>query len=310
MPCFHPLKGYRSREVNPRTGRRSIVFNRKDGYEDLPVEVRCGQCTGCRLDRSKEWAVRCHHEASLWDDNCFVTLTFRDVDLPDPPTVDVRDLQLFMKKLRKKYAPKKIRFFACGEYGEGEGKREWNPHYHLILFNHDFEDKVPWKKTSSGELLYVSQSLQSLWPSGFSSVGAATFQSAAYVARYIMKKVTGPMAASSYEYVSTVTGELSQLRPEFVVMSRRPGLGTGWLEKFQSDVWPDDFIVIDNKKHRPPRFYDGRFELGDAVGFEKMKLERKKRAKVHADNNTPDRLRVREKVQEARLNLLPRKMEQ
>ena len=252
--------------------------------------------------------MRCVHEAALYEDNCFITLTYRDENLPDPPSLDVRELQLFMKRLRKMFEPKKIRFFACGEYGEGKGEREWNPHFHAILFNHDFADKVLWRRSSSGELLYVSDCLSSLWPLGFSSVGAATFQSAAYVARYIMKKVTGPTAASFYEHVSTVTGECSQLRPEFVTMSRRPGLGTQWLEKFKSDVYPDDFVVIENKKHRPPRFYDNHVEAEDEVYYRQLKASRVRRAKLHAHNNTPDRRRVREKVQQARADLLVRKV--
>ena len=302
MPCYHPIKGFRSREVNPGTGRRPLVFNKKDGFEDLPVEIRCGQCVGCRLDRSREWAIRCVHEAALYDDNCFVTLTYNDENLPDPPSLVVRDCQLFMKKLRRRYEPKKIRFFLCGEYGEMNRR----PHYHAILFNHDFEDKVLWQNSSSGSPLYVSSSLSSLWGLGFCSLGAATFQSAAYVARYIMKKVTGPMAASSYEHVSTVTGECSQLHPEFVTMSRRPGLGKEWLNRFQSDVWPEDFVVVEGKKHRPPRFYEQ--QLDDEMFLRQLKRSRVLNGKKHAENNTKDRLKVREKVQEARLTQLVRKV--
>lgn len=300
MPCYHPIQAYRSREINPGTGRRSLVFNKKDGFEDLPVSVKCGQCIGCRLDRSAEWAIRCHHEASLWEENCFITLTYRDEDLPDPPSVNVRDFQLFMKRLRKKYSPKTIRFFHCGEYGEMNRR----PHYHAILFNHDFEDKKLWK-LSNGLPLYHSQSLSDLWQLGFCSVGAATFQSAAYVARYIMKKVTGPMAASTYEHVCPQTGVISELTPEYVTMSRRPGLGKDWLSKYRADVWPEDFVVVDGKKFRPPRFYDDQI-ADEETFFRQIKGRRIRRAKKHADNNTPDRRRVRETVQEARLNQLPR----
>ena len=216
MPCYHPIRGYRSKDVNPSTGRRSIVFNKKNGYEDRPVDIRCGQCIGCRLDRSKEWAVRCWHEASLYDENCFITLTYRNEDLPHPPSVDVRAFQLFMKRLRKKYAPKKIRFFHCGEYGDDNNR----PHYHAILFNHDFGDKVLWRKSSSGDPLYTSSELAELWPFGFSSIGQASYQSAAYVARYIMKKVTGEPAETHYDWVDPVTGEIHGLRPEYVKIGR------------------------------------------------------------------------------------------
>ena len=240
----------------------------------------------------------------MWPENCFITLTYSPEHLPNPPSLDVTHFQKFMKRLRKKYEPKTIRFFHCGEYGE----RNNRPHYHALLFNHDFEDKRLWQKSSSGALLYTSEDLQSLWPYGFSSLGAATFQSAAYVARYIMKKVTGEPASEHYEYADPETGELFPLCPEYVTMSRRPGLGRKWLQKYQSDVWPDDFVVLEQKKHRPPRFYDQQVEAEDAIYFRKVKGERKRKAKKHEANNTVDRLKVREQVQLARLNKLERKI--
>lgn len=289
------------------------------GFADRPMKVACGQCIGCRLERSRQWAIRCHHEASLWENNCFITLTYNDEHLPEDRSLQLRDYQLFMKRLRKAYGPG-IRFFHCGEYGERFGR----PHYHAILFNLDFQDKKLWKMVN-GLPLFTSGELSELWPFGYSSVGAATFSSAAYVARYIMKKQTGAGAdvlkeiedpatgavhlRKHYEWIDPETGQVHSRRPEYVTMSRRPGIGRGWLDKYRSDVWPDDFVVIDGKKMKPPRFYDRCIELDDPDLHKAVKRKRQAGNLAHADNQTPERLAVREKVQEARLKLLPRKLD-
>lgn len=310
MPCFQPIEGWRGRHLNPATGKRPVVFNPNLGYVDMPVTLPCGQCVGCRLERSRQWAVRCHHEASLYEDNCFITLTYRDADLPEhrekdcpPGSLYFPDFQKFMKRLRKQYG-RGIRFFHCGEYGEKHGR----PHYHAILFNHNFGDRKLWKIVNENPL-YTSEELSALWPYGFSSVGAASFQSAAYVARYILKKITGKNAERHYETQHPQTGEILQKAPEYITMSRRPGIGTGWLKKFKTDVYPDDFVVIEGKKMRPPKFYDAILEIEDEATYQNIKNRRAIEGRGHADNNTRDRLKVREQCQEARLTHLPRKLE-
>ncbi|AXL15037.1 replication initiator protein [Microviridae sp.] len=273
----------------------------------MPVEVPCGSCIGCRLERSRQWAVRCHHEASLYDSNCFVTLTYSDQQLPCPPSIAVRPLQLFIKRLRKKYGAG-IRFFACGEYGQS-GSRQWNPHYHLILFNHDFPDKKLWKENKHGDHVYISESLQSLWQDqGFTTTAGVTFQSAAYVSRYIMKKVTGEPAKDHYSWVDPETGEVLQLTPEFVTMSRRPGIGSGWYDKWSGDVFPDDFIIVDGKNMRPPKYYDKLLEAEDAREHRKMKGKRTRGGKLHPEDQTPERRKVREKVKQAQIKHLGREL--
>ena len=192
MACFHPVKGYRSRTINP-TGKRSIVFTPSRGYMDMPVTVPCGRCIGCRLERSRSWAVRCTHEASLYEKNCFITLTYNQENLPLSGTLVVKHFQNFMKKLRRTYGPG-IRFFHCGEYGE-QLKR---PHYHACLFNHDFPDKQYWKDIRDNKY-YLSKSLEEIWGKGFCSITDLTFKTAAYAARYITKKITGEKADTHYE---------------------------------------------------------------------------------------------------------------
>jgi len=207
-----------------------------------------------------------------------------------------------MKRLRKRFGSN-IRFYHCGEYGETFGR----PHYHACIFNFDFPDKKLWR-VINGNRLYTSQALSDLWPYGYSSVGAVTFQSAAYVARYIMKKITGDAADDHYMRIDD-DGVVTYLKPEYTTMSRRPGIGKGWFDQYTSDVYPSDFIVIDNVKMRPPKYYDSQYELLSPDQFNKLKRKRKINSKKHASNNTPKRLAVREEVQLARLKLLPRNVE-
>ncbi len=182
MPCYHPVTGYRSR-VTSKNGKRPLVFSTTEGYPDLRVEIPCGRCIGCRLEYSRQWAMRCMHEASLYDNNCSITLTYDNENLPNDFSLNKRHFQLFMKSLRKKYAPKKIRFYHCGEYGE----ENYRPHYHAIIFNHNFTD-LDVLPSSSNNTLYTSPTLTDIWGKGLTQVGTVTFESAAYVARYITKK--------------------------------------------------------------------------------------------------------------------------
>jgi len=229
--------------------------------------------------------------------------------------------QDFMKRFRKRFqgynevsyvnesgetvVSRPIRFYHCGEYGELHGR----PHYHALIFNFDFPDKVHIANNAQGDPLYSSPTLQELWPYGYATVGALTFQSAAYTARYVMKKVNGNMALDHYRTVDSVTGEVFERLPEYSTMSRAPGIGRLWYDQFKTDVYPDDFVVMNNKKMRPPPYYDGLYELDSPDLFKELKRMRKVKALKHVDNNTPERLAVRETVQKARLNLLIRNVE-
>lgn len=303
MPCYSPLKGWRSATPN-LSGKRPITFNLKSAFIDIPVTLPCGQCVGCRLERSRQWAIRCVHESQMHDDNSFITLTFNDQHLPDDNSLDIVVFQKFMKRLRKRLSPTLIRFYACGEYGEIYGR----PHYHACIFGYSFPDKTPWK-TTNGVTIYRSALLEKIWPFGYSSIGNVNFQSAAYVARYILKKINGPDAMDHYEYINPETGEISNLKPEYTNMSRRPGIGSTWLSKYMSDIYPSDFVVINNKKMRPPKFYDAKFELFSPKEYALMKGKRKRDALIHEDDNTPERLEVKMSVQKSKIKNLPRNVE-
>lgn len=299
MTCYHPLQGWWSREKT-ENGKRRVVFNWREGYSDLRVNVPCGQCIGCRLSYSRNWAIRCVHEASLHDENCFVTLTYDDSNVPDSGSLNRRHIQLFLKRLRKKFTGKKIRFYCCGEYGELLTR----PHYHLILFGFDFEDKVLWS-VRDGVRLYRSEILEKLWTYGYSTIGNVTYESAAYVARYCLKKRNGEKKGEYYK----------GLEQEFSTMSRRPGIARDWFEKFKGDVFPHDYVVISKGiKCKPPRYYDNIYDVIDRDEMQKIKQLRHKYLSgcaplIPDGEDSVDRLEVKEKVQKSKLTLLKRSVE-
>lgn len=287
MPCYSPLKAYRNGLVNKETGKEQITFSRSEAnirsIDDI-LKLPCGQCLGCRLERSRIWAVRCVLEADLYDENCFITLTYNNQNLPKNGSLDKTHFQKFMKRLRKNTG-KKIRYFMCGEYG----KKVSRPHYHAIIFNYDFPDKQVWNYDKKiGVFLYRSESLEKLWPYGFSTIGNVTFESSAYVARYILKKVSG-LGANAYYHGRD---------KEYTCMSRKPGIASDWYDIYKTDVYPDDNIIIRNNiKTKPPRFFDEKYLLTNPEDYEKIKLLRKEYAKANPHNSPKRREEVSEIMQ-------------
>jgi hypothetical protein len=248
--------------------------------------------------------MRCLHEAKLHEKNCFITLTYNDEHLPRNRSLDYRDFQLFMKKFRKKFGSK-IRFYMCGEYGEKFDR----PHFHACIFGFDFSDRKYWKQTGSGSKLYRSEELEKLWKYGFSSIGDVNFESAAYVARYIMKKVTGQGKHDQhYKFTDLETGEVLEKKPEFNKMSLKPGIGYDWYKRFCSDVYPHDYVVINGKKVRPPKYYDLKYSIESPFEWEEVQQKRIDLGKANFEDNTDARLVVKEQVTKARLKLLKREL--
>ncbi|WNK14225.1 MAG: replication initiator protein [Microvirus sp.] len=296
MPCFHPMPAV-------RMGDGSVKFvsrNKKGVVGDLCLP--CGQCVGCRLERSRQWAMRCVHESSLHESNSFITLTYSDEHLPASRSLVYADFQRFMKRLRKRTGAK-VSFYVGGEYGEVEMR----PHFHACLFGYDFPDKVHFKRSASGERLYTSAFLESLWPFGLCSVGSVTFESAAYIARYCMKKVNGDLAKAHYEYVDK-DGVIYDRLPEFNHMSLKPAIGKRWLEKFQTDVFPRDYVVIRGVKTKPPKYYDRIFEKVDPGAWSDIVAQREADAELSLSDNSYARLAVKEQVVQARVSLLKRSL--
>lgn len=321
MACYHPLTAWKSKQVNA-TGKRSLTFNPTEGIgSSLPLP--CGRCIGCKLEYSRQLALRCVHESSLHSDNCFLTLTYRPENLPEGGVLVKKHYVDFMKRLRR-WSKRKLLYLMCGEYGElcricrrpkrkcicpsyiaGPGR----PHYHACLFGLDFSDKA-FYTVRNGVTLYTSQKLEQLWSHGFCSVGSLTFESAAYVARYVVKKITGDLADTHYTVADPETGEFVRLPPEYSTRSLKPAIGKLWMAQFSSDVYPSDEVVMRGKVMKPPKYYDTLYERAhgaDAIGA--IKEDRRKFANRNRSNNTPDRLAVREEVKIASINHLKREIE-
>lgn len=307
MACYYPIQAWRSDRVNEQ-GKRPLVFKRKYGQPFTEMKVACGVCVGCRLDYSREWAIRCVHEASLHPANSFITLTYNKENLPKNASLDKRDFQLFMKKLRRKISPQKVRYYMCGEYGEKNGR----PHYHAILFGYQFPDLKLWK-VQGGNKYYLSQMLSDIWGKGHVVIGEVTFDSAAYVARYTMKKVRGKAldevnektGLKPYQRINE-NGEIVEIEPEYSNPSRNPGIASEWFKKYSGDLYPKDFITYKGQKFKPPAYYDKLMEEMDEDLMEVIKSQRKKAAEERKSEQQRERLVAREKVTTAKLNLKSR----
>jgi len=287
MACYHLIPAYK-----PKSGR--LVFSGRPPANAEALMVPCGQCIGCRLEYSRQWAIRCEHEAFMYEKNCFLTLTYAPEHLPENSTLVKEHVTKFLKRLRKMYG-EGIRYFGCGEYGEKFAR----PHYHIILFNFDFEDKVLYKK--SGDFsLYNSPSLSRLWSFGHAVVADFSFEVAAYVARYVTKKVTGKKKDEHYQ------GRIQ----EYSFMSRMPGLGTSFFYKYYDDIVNYDRVVIRNGRVcKPPKFYD---KLLRGCDDELFQINRDKRIAKFGDIDYIDdaqRYTARERLTIIMLNQNMRKYE-
>jgi len=301
VACFHPLTAYKNLQGQ-------ITFTDKYGGDQ--ITLGCGQCLGCRLERSRQWAMRCVHEASMHQDNCFITLTYNPENLPPDGSLIKSDFQKFMKRLRIQTG-KKIRYYHCGEYGDNTKR----PHYHALLFGYNFDDWVYLFDSPSGEPIYSSQTLEKIWKKGFVTVGSVTFESAGYVARYCMKKLNGSLkdqvnertGLKPYERFNDHTGEISEVLPEYSTMSRRPGIGHSWISTYTRDVYPKDFTTIRGMRLAPAKYYDKYLRGIDPELYDDIKSGRQLSAYL-SDDNTRERLSAKETVKKAQFNQLKRSL--
>lgn len=289
MPCFRPVPCFRGNTISRDTGKRNIVYSpgeafvRPDGTHDA-FSRGCGQCRFCRMEHSRQFAMRAVLESSLYPNNCFLTLTYAPEHLPAFGFLDYEAPVLFMKRLRRwmdhHHPFQVIRSYGCAEYGEDFNR----PHYHLCIFNFDFPDKVFFKTTDSGEKIFTSEILSGLWKFGHSSIGDLTFESAAYVARYVCKKIstsrlTPPHLREHYlHHIDEASGEMFYRPPErSVCVPKRVGLGRSWFDLNGDFVRTHDFVVIRGQKMRPPKYFDRLMEKADPQGFAEVKAMRKER---------------------------------
>jgi len=274
VPCYHPIRAWRD--------NNGVVFRETPDSQD--IKLPCGGCIGCKLERSRQWALRLVHENRLHDSSSFITLTYDNAHLPYPPSINPKDFQDFMKRLRKDVYPKKVRFFHSGEYGD-VGMR---PHYHAIIFGQDFADKMyDVETTDRGDIVWSSPVLDRLWPFGMNRVGVVTFESCAYVARYVVKKVNGRRAKVHYEWYDPIDGEAHMLHPEYATMSRRPGIGSDHVKRYLEEIYPRDECIARGFASKPPKFYDKVLEKLSPEVYAQVKEQRE--CALALDPNKSDR---------------------
>lgn len=314
MACFHPLKGFQigyhsSGKPEYKITGYDVNFVKKVGDRWIPcyeklisdfgsccvsdyIDIPCGHCIGCYLDRSKQWADRCMLEASYHEKNCFITLTYddehitklRNSDYIDDDGVinkspfyslDKSDLQKFMKRLRARLSPLKIRYFACGEYGS----QNYRPHFHAIIFGYDFsDDRTLYKTNFRGDRLFTSGLLSDCWTFGYAVVADCTWNTCAYVSRYCLKKRDNDLSV----FYNTF-----DLDPEFVCMSRRPGIARQYFDDHFSDIYRYDRITIGDqdgsRTFKPPKYFDKCYDIDYPSDMARIKEHRLAYAKANKE---------------------------
>lgn len=259
--CLSP---YYALDLGMSEGKRKIKFlpKRVDLYSLHQLEARygkdhilslpCGHCTQCLLNYARTWAVRCCLEASLYNNNYFVTLTYSNKNLPVSSFQSRRNVQLFLKRLRK-YIPG-VKYFGCTEKGDTTKRL----HHHLILFNCDLKDAKPLGKGIVQGHYFKSKFLEDRWKLGLVDIGEVSFNSCSYVARYCMKK------------------RFQEKDPdEYIFMSRNIGLG--WLNQHVDTCLKYDEIYFNFgnfNKAKLPRYFDKVLEKYDPDAVERLKRQR------------------------------------
>lgn len=323
MPCTSPLQGY----FSGLSGQFKFSQEAQDAFRaGIPLKgtgaVPCGQCLECRLKRSRDWAVRSVHESSDYEANSFLTLTFSPESMdelcpkaiwqdpfnlfsPESQQKPVEEsysilrehMQLFVKRLRDRLSPHRIRVMYCGEYG-GKTMR---PHYHAIIFNYDFPDRS-YYRTIDGYKYYNSALLSDVWPYGHALLSDFSFNTAAYVGRYVVEKVGGKHSDSHYK------GRV----PEFNGVSRAPGLGAFWFERNWRDLYPRDECVVRVDKKvmilKPPRYYDKLLEELNPDMYEEVVARRRLKVEENKDG-TYERLRAIHDCNVSRFKRLIRRLQ-
>lgn len=349
MPCFHPWEPSSQLGLPPH------------------IKLPCRQCVGCRLAYSAGWATRCLHETKSHRQNCWLTLTYDDAQLPSryytglvhpktkkkiySGTLLKEHPQKFFRRIRKHLnrvsandnriafdyhsvptEPGRVsetinpfrrsgsenpnllinslrpnlRYYYSGEYGEKYNR----PHYHICLFGIDFMDKKHTDTTDTGYKLYESQILEKLWPFGRHSIGELNWETAAYTARYIMKKINGKKQKKHYEKIDYETGEIITIAPEFNDMSRDPGIGNDFYENFKTDIYKAEHSQVNVRGHhtQPPRYYDKLHKEFDEAHLKKIKQKRFEQALQRKEHHTPERLLASEIITLRRTQSLTQKL--
>lgn len=296
MSCYHPLKRFILPNGDGFVCGRDVNFVIRDGSKWRGVcnehgtagrdyitqfqYIPCGSCIGCRLDYSRNWADRMCMEASFHESNYFLTLTYDDDHLPSPNyivdvdtgevvespfrSLSLKAMQDFMKRLRKN-SHQKVRYYLAGEYGD----LTFRPHYHLILFGLKLDDMMPFKRSKQGFVYYTSDFIRKCWPYGNHFVTNFSWETAAYTARYVMKKLKGRDAVFYKNFA---------IEPPFTLMSTRPGIGRDYYNDNKDYIYRFDGFYLSNHpgiKIKPPRYFDKLYDLEYPENMEEVKRKRK-----------------------------------
>lgn len=335
MPCYTPLKAFQiTGKYNQKlNGKKTIKFKRPLETTYKNIDIPCGQCIGCRLTYSIHWATRLMHELQTTEDNksCFITLTYNDKNIPDDQSLNKEHFKDFIKKFRKAIEPIKIRYFMAGEYGD----ITWRPHYHAIIFGYDFTETTKYHKklqeprqklqyVETENPYYISELLLKLWTYGDHIITNTNFETCAYVARYIVKKINGEKAEGHYNKIiidwNEFTGEINyfkevDLQPEYATMSRGgkdsknkilKGIGSLWYDKYKSDCFPSGYLTREGNKIPVPKYYYNKLESENPFLFSQMKIKKELAIIAHAQDLTPERLIQRHKCKQAQYKTLSR----
>lgn len=255
-------------------------------YEQIP----CGHCWACKLNYAAQWATRIMAECSEHEHNYFITFTYDDINIPIPEETEYNgkiftndgtwtgslypnDITRFINSLRRYFHRKGhtgIKYYYAGEYGETTQR----PHYHMIIMNcpldinefYDFHQDPTTKK-----LHWKSHEIENFWQEGMIDIGEVEYASAAYVARYCMKKITENTDKTIYWSKG--------MHPEFVRMSRRPGIGITYYNENKYNIYENDEVIITSVKGnvnviKPPKAFDQRFKEEHPEWWEKIQESR------------------------------------
>ncbi|AXF52778.1 MAG: replication initiator protein [Microviridae sp.] len=335
MACFHPLRARIT--YDDFLGKKVVhILKSLDPDWNSPdvTPIPCGKCIGCKLDKSREWANRCLLELEYHSSAYFVTLTYNERYVPVstyPGTDGVefqsyslcrRDVQLFLKRLRKAKEPAVIRFFGAGEYGE----TTMRPHYHLILFGLELDDLIPYEKSERGDWYYKSAFLERIWskrmvnnrlgdvsgayePLGEVIVAEVSWETCAYTARYCTKSLNG-----FDKSVYTKFG----MEPPSLYMSRNPGIGNQYF-KDHPELYDYQYISVSTstggKKFPIPKYFDRLQQEAEEGSLDALKERRQAFARassqLKASSTTLDEFEygdIEEQIKKRSVKALTRKV--
>lgn len=312
MSCVHPIKAWRNTFSDLKLKKRSAPFFREPPSVALAngtvklSPLPCGRCITCRLDYSRQWAMRGVCELQSTEIAAFITLTYDKKHLPANGSLVKADYQKFLKRLRRRGY--EFTYMLCGEYGENKGR----PHYHAIIFGESFkhpeydvdDDGVPlWSLApvaqSSEMPLYVNDELTDIWGMGHVVFGDVSFAAIQYVSGYVTKKITGEMAKEHY----------GDRLPEFMRVSLKTPIGSRWFDKFESDVYPSDEFVFEGKVMRPPKYFQKRFAKKYPDKALDLSVKREIVAESRNHLNTPERLAARKAITLAKFSERVRRLD-